>query len=45
MTNYGPIRRILIAVAIAGPIATTAAAMFEAKVTAYNLAAIQGEMK
>ena len=45
MTNYGPIRRIFIAVAIAGPIATTAAAMFEAKVTAYNLAIIQEQMK
>ena len=41
MTHYGIIRRILIAVAIAGPIAATAAAMIEAKVTAYNLAAIQ----
>ena len=45
MTNYGTIRRILIAVAIAGPIATTAAAFVEAKFTAYNLAVIQETMK
>ena len=45
MTNYDIIRRALIAVAIAGPIVTTAAAMFEAKVTAYNLAVIQETMK
>lgn len=45
MSNYDHIRRILIAVAILVPIATTAAAFVEASFTAYNLAVIQGEMK